>query len=394
MTRREFLTAAAASAAMLSRMSSAFAASYDLLIKGGRVVDPASGINAVRDVAISGGRVAAVGADIAADSATETIDAVGKLVVPGLIDIHTHAARAKETPSLCLADGVTCFVDAGSMGADKIDEIIANARSAPNKGRVLINVSRVGVSPEGELMDMNRADVALARAAIARNSDMIIGVKARLSFNVAGAGDLEALKRAQEVAGDLPVMIHVGQTVSPMPKILALLKRGDIVTHMYAPEPNSILDGNGKVLPEVRAARKRGIWFDVGNGRIGHLWWDVAERAIKQGFLPDTISTDWTVDGRSNQVFDFPNCLSKFLMFGMSLPQVIARGTSNAAKVFQPFRDRGTLKLGAPADVAILELREGSFEFVDNYRNTRVGKQRLFPSATVIDGKRVPPRSA
>jgi dihydroorotase len=179
-----------------------------------------------------------------------------------------------------------------------------------------------------------------------------------------------------------------------MPKILALLKRGDIVTHMYAPEPNSILDGNGKVLPEVRAARKRGIWFDVGNGRIGHLWWDVAERAIKQGFLPDTISTDWTVDGRTNQVFDFPNCLSKFLMFGMSLPQVIARGTSNAAKVFQPFRDRGTLKVGAPADVAILELREGSFEFVDNYRNTRVGKQRLFPSATVLDGKRVPPRSA
>jgi dihydroorotase len=394
MTRREFLTAAAASAAMLSRIPSAFAATYDLLIKGGHVVDPASGIDGVRDVAISGGRVAAVGADIAADSATETIDAGGKLVVPGLIDIHTHAARAKDTPSVCLADGVTCFVDAGSMGADKIDEIIANARSAPNKGRVLINVSRVGVSPEGELMDMNRADVALARAAIARNSDMIIGVKARLSFNVAGAGDLEALKRAQEVAGDLPVMIHMGQTVSTMPKILALLKRGDIVTHMYSPEPNSILDGKGKVLPEVRAARKRGIWFDVGNGRVGHLWWDVAERAIKQGFLPDTISTDWTVDGRTNQVFDLPNCLSKFLMFGMSLPQVIARGTSNAAKVFQAFRDRGTLKVGAPADVAILELREGGFEFVDNYRNTRVGKQRLFPSATVLDGKRVPPRSA
>ena len=162
---------------------------------------------------------------------------------------------------------------------------------------------------------------------------------------------------------------------------------------MYAPEPNSILDGNGRVLKEVRAARKRGIWFDVGNGRNSHLWWPVAERAMKQGFLPDTISTDWTTDGRKSQVLDFPNCLSKFLLLGMPLKQVIARGTLNAARVFEPFRDRGTLKVGAPADVAILELREGNFDFVDNYRNVRMGRQRLFPSATVLGGKLVPPRA-
>jgi dihydroorotase len=237
---------------------------------------------------------------------------------------------------------------------------------------------------------MQRADVALARAAIERHRDTIIGVKARLSFNVVGPTDLDALKRAQEVAGDLPVMIHIGQTVSSMPKILALLKRGDIVTHMYAPEPNSILDGNGRLFPEVVEARRRGIWFDVGNGRNGHLWWHVAERALKQGFMPDTISTDWTTEGRASGVIDFPNCLSKFLMLGMPLDRVIACGTSNAARMFDAFKDRGTLKVGAPADVAVLELREGNFEFVDNYRNVRTGRQRLFPSATVLGGKLVP----
>lgn len=140
---------------------------------------------------------------------------------------------------------------------------------------------------------------------------------------------------------------------------------------------------------QVLEARKRGIWFDVGNGRNGHIWWDVAERAMKQGFVPDTVSTDWTPEGRTTGVVDFPNCLSKFLLLGMSLDQVIACGTSNAARTIDAFKDRGTLKVGAPADVAILELREGNFDFVDNYKNVRMGRQRLFPSATVLGGKLV-----
>jgi dihydroorotase len=172
-----------------------------------------------------------------------------------------------------------------------------------------------------------------------------------------------------------------------MAKILGLLKRGDIVTHMYAPEPHSILDDSGRVHPEVIAARKRGVWFDVGNGRNGHLWWPVAERAIKQGFVPDTISTDWTTEGRASQVIDFPNCLSKFVLLGVPLNQVVAMGTSNAARMFEAFHDRGTLKVGAPADVAVLELRDGNFDFLDNYLNTRTGRQRLFPAGTVLGGK-------
>jgi dihydroorotase len=188
-------------------------------------------------------------------------------------------------------------------------------------------------------------------------------------------------------------MIHMGQTISPLAKLMPLLKSGDIVTHMFAPPPNSIIDDNGHILPEVMAARRRGVIFDLGNGRAGHLRWDMAEKILAAGFVPDTFSTDWTPEGRASGVIDFPNVMSKFLMLGMPLDQVIACATSNAARVFPVFHDRGTLKPGAPADVAVLELKEATFEFLDNYNNKRSGRQRLFPSATVLAGKRVANRS-
>src|SRR5713226_8430572 len=397
LNRRQFVSAAAAAgAAAFARVTDVLAApaKYDLIIKGGRVIDPSLRVDAIRDLAIAGGRIAAVEANVAGDAA-DTIDARGKIVVPGLIDIHTHAARVKDGPSLCLADGVTGFVDAGSQGADRISETIAVAKSAPQPCRVLINIGRAGILPEGDTMDITRADVGAARDAIAKNRDVIAGVKARLSRDVAGANDYEVLRRAQEVVTsfNLPVMIHMGQTVSPLPKLIALLKPGDVVAHMFAPPPNSIIDDAGNILPEVMAARRRGVWFDLGNGRAGHLRWDIAESVLKAGFLPDTFSTDWTPEGRTAQVIDFENVMSKFLMLGMSLDQVIACATVNASRAFAVFRNRGTLKVGAPADVAVIELREGTFEFVDNYENKRTGRQRLFPSATVLAGKRVATRT-
>src|SRR5262249_21295168 len=192
---------------------------------------------------------------------------------------------------------------------------------------------------------------------------------------------------------NLPVMIHMGQTVSPLPRLMELLKPGDIVTHMFAPPPNSIIDESGHILPEVLAARRRRGWFDLGNGRTRHLRGDIVVRVNAAGFWPDTFSTDWTPEGRTAQVIDFPNVMSKFLDFGMPLDQVIARATVNASRMFDAFRDRGTLNVGAPADVAVLELREGSFEIVDNYGNKRTARQRLFPGATVLGGKRVPARA-
>jgi dihydroorotase len=392
MNRRQFLCASAASFACVDHVS---AATYDLLIKGGRVIDPSVGLDAVRDVAIVAGKIAAVEADITGDAA-DTIDARGKVVAPGLIDIHTHAARVAEGARICLQDGVTGWVDCGSAGADNIDQISSAARAAPQIGRVLVNISRTGNAPDGELIDINRANVGLARGAIARYRDVVIGVKARLTHDIAGTNDLEALRRAQVAAAPfgLPVMIHMGQSVSPMRAILALLKRGDIVTHMYAPPPNGILDDEGRLIPDVTAARRRGVVFDLGNGGNGHVRWDVVERATEQGFWPDTLSTDWTANSRDNpSVIDFPNVMSKFIMLGLPLAQVIARATVNAARVFPAFADRGTLNIGAPADVAIMELREGTFAFVDNYKGTRMGHERLFPVATVLAGKRTPARA-
>src|SRR5258707_285779 len=307
MNRRQILCSAAASAAMFAYVPNVRAATYDLLIKGGRVIDPSVGLDGVRDVAIAGGRIVAV-----------------------------------ENRIACAA-----------------------ARTVRSRG------------------------------AIARNRGVVVGVKARLSENVAGTNDLEGLRRAQEAASafNLPVMIHIGQSVSPMRAILALLKRGDIVTHMYSPPPNSILDDQGRLFPDVAAARRRGVIFDFGNGVSGHFNWDMVERATKQGFWPDTLSTDWSPTSRTTGVVDFPNVMSKFLMFGMPLSQVVACATTNAATVFDSCGDRGTLNVGAPADVAILELREGNFEFLDNYEGKRTGRQRLFPIATVLNGKRTPARA-
>src|ERR1700730_7459553 len=372
MNRRALVGGGAAGAALFARVPKALATTYDLIIKGGRVIDPSVGLDAIRDVAITAGKIAAVEANIAGD-ATETIDARGKIVPPGLSDIQRHAGRGKEAPQLALRDGVTGWVDAGSGGADNIDQVAAVARGAPQIGRALVNIARTGVAPGGELHDINAANVALAQGAIARHRDVVVGVKARLSENVASANDLEALRRAQEAAApfNLPVMIHIGQTVSPMRAILPLLKRGDIVTHMYAPAPNGILD----------------------NGVADHFDWPTVERAVKQGFWPDTFSTDWNVMSKTTGVVDFPNVISKFIMFGMPLSQVVACATVNAARVFPSFDNRGTLNVGAPADVTIMELREGTFEFLDNYKNTRVGRQRLFPIATVLAGKRTPARA-
>src|SRR5258708_30088392 len=195
MNRRQILHAAAAGAAMMTPMRNAQAATYDLIIKGGRVIDPSVGLDGVRDVAIAGGRIVAVEADIVGD-AVETIDARGKIVAPGLIDIHTHAGRGKDSPALALQDGVTGFVDAGSGGPDNIDEIAAVLRGGPQIGPDRVNVATRPGFTGGEPLDINRAHVSLVRGAIARYRDILIGVQARPSHDVCGAPPLDGLPRA------------------------------------------------------------------------------------------------------------------------------------------------------------------------------------------------------
>jgi dihydroorotase len=388
MNRRDFMRAAAG-AALASGFGplAAQPARFDLVVKGGRVIDPSLRLDAVRDVGIAGGRIAAVEPTLEAGAAA-TLDARGKLVVPGLIDIHTHAGRDAAGPAMLLSDGVTGWIDAGSAGADGIDAVVTVARSSPQPGRILLNIGRAGIIPDGDTKNLELADVAAARAAIARHRDFIVGVKARLTASVTGATDVEVLKRTVAAAGELPVMIHMGQSASSLRELLPLLRTGDIVTHLFAPPPHAILGDDGRILPEVLAARRRGIVFDVGNGVRDHIRWDTVEQIMRAGFWPDTISTDWNVMSRTTGVVDLANCMSKLLGYGMSVADVVACATVNAARTFEVFRDRGTLNVGAPADIAVLELREGDFEFVDNYENTIKGAQRLFPSETVLGGVR------
>jgi dihydroorotase len=385
-TRRAFLSGLGAAAAARTRPLRA--ARYDIVIKGGRVIDPAQRFDRAADVAIQDGRIRLVQPDIAVGDAADVVDARSKLVTPGLIDLHVHVGAPDLTPAALLKDGVTSMVDGGSAGADNIDALVNVARGAPNRVRIFLNIARTGVTGPGELKDMAAADVDAAKRAIARHRDWIVGVKVRLSESVCGNQDLEALRRARQAAGPLPVMLHVGQTFSPMPKILELLESGDIVTHPYSPPPHTILDDNNRVLPEVRAARRRGIRFDVGNGRNGHITWPIVDAATKDGFWPDTISSDMTGPGRTFRVFDLPTVVSKFLMLGMPLDQAIACVTAHAAANVKAFKDLGTLRPGAPADVAILELKKGEFGFVDNVDAKRTGREKLITTAVIMNGKR------
>jgi dihydroorotase len=387
-TRRAFLTAAVV--APLTRPSGVRAAApYDLLIKGGRVIDPAQHVDRTADVAVTAGKIAALQPNINADQAADVVDARGKLVTPGWIDLHVHVGSPELTPGALLRDGVTSMVDGGSAGADTIDALVRVAEAAPNRVRIFLNVARTGVATPGELLDIDAADVDAAKRAIEQHRIWIAGVKVRLSESVAGVHDLEALRRARQVAGPLPVMLHVGQTHSPLPKIFNLLNPGDIVTHPYSPPPHSILTDSGRVIPEVAAARRRGVRFDVGNGRTAHITWEMVEKATRAGFWPDTISSDITGPGRTFRVFDLPTVVSKFLMLGLPLNDAIACVTSHAAASVSAFKDLGTLRTGAIADIAILELRQGEFEFVDNIDGTRTGKQKLVTSTVVMNGKRV-----
>ena len=390
MRRRSFFKAATLGPLLL-KAQTLFAQSFDLIIRGGRVIDPSLNLDTIADVGIANGRIESIDRELNA-SATDEINATNKIVVPGLLDIHAHYAQDDRGAHICLSDGVTGWVDAGSAGADNIEEMVAVARSAPQPARILLNIGRGGVIPEGDTADISMANVELAKAAIASNLDYVVGVKARLTSGVT-ASDIVVIRRAQEVASyfNLPLMIHMGQSESSMASLVAELKPGDVVTHMYAPPPNAIINNDGRIFPEILEARRRGIWFDVANGRTDHLRWDTFDAIMETGFWPDTISTDGFSTSRSAPgVRDYPNIMSKFLNFGMSLNAVVAASTHNPSRVFPFLRDKGTLNIGAPADVAILDLREGEFEFIDNYENVRPGNQRLFPFETVLAGRRVP----
>jgi dihydroorotase len=391
--RREVMTMALAGVAAAGIMApfGAAAQTYDLVIKGGRVIDPAQGINAMSDVAISGDRIALVAPNIA-PGAARVVNASGRLVVPGLIDIHTHCAQYALGPAMLVQDGVTGWIDAGSKGADNIDAALPPLLAAPQTKGFLVNIGRRGMGGgKGDLQPFDVVDVAACAAAIAAHPGVVVGVKARLDQHDAGDRDIDALKAAEEAsaAANVPVMIHIGNTFSPMGKLLPLLKKGDIVTHVMVPPPHSMFDDSFHLIREAVEAHQRGVRFDVGSGSAGHFGWDYAEKIVKAGFVPDTTSTDYTAGGHNNGTLSMPNMMTNMLYLGFPLEKVVAMGTINAANSFPIFKGRGTLKAGSPADVALLELRHGNFELWDSLvpKNKRMFDQKLFAAATIIGGK-------
>ena len=355
------------------------------------MIDPSQDLDAVRDVAIAGGMIAKVEADIPSGQARETINADGKIVTPGLIDIHAHVfpdvgPYGIEPDPYCLRRGVTTVVDAGTTGALAFPAFrkFITERAA-TRIRSLLHV----VSPNmGELEDLRYCVPKLAVEVANKNRDLIAGLKMRFSRGYTGPNDYEGMKRAREAADEarLPLMIHIGWSYTPLPKLLALMEKGDVVTHSFNGRPNGILDSSGKLLPEVVEARRRGVLFDVGHG-AGSFSFDTMEKCLRQEFLPDTISSDLYSANINGPVFDLVTTLSKFLLLGLSLRQVVERATVNAAGVFDFGVEIGTLRPGAEADVSVLDIKEGEFAFTDSYGKTRTGRQKIDPVVTVRGGK-------
>ena len=409
LSRRNFLglTGSAVAAAMAGRTEAAMgpADKFDLVIKGGDVLDPSQSLRGRRDIGIRWGVVQAVEESIPAERALKTIDASGKLVMPGLVDLHCHvypygSAIGIPADELVQFQGTTTVVSAGDAGVNNLAAlrryIVAQSRA---RIYAFVHIANNGLSafPVAELYNIDNAQVEACAMALAENQDFLIGVKVRMSENIIFKHGIEPLKRgiqACEMCGwPAKMMVHIGgvETKELMSDILNLLRPGDVLTHCYSGFPNmsgvfTNIVQDGKLLPAALAAKQRGVVFDVGHGG-GSFDFTVAEVAIPGGCTPDTISSDIHVfSGNSPGVPFLPNVMSKFMAMGFPLEQVVAMATIAPAKIINRAPKIGTLQTGAPGDVAIMELVEGPVTFVDTRNNKREGKAHLKPVQTVING--------
>jgi dihydroorotase len=378
---------------------------FDLLIKGGDVLDPSQSLRGKRDIGIRYGLIEAVEADIPTERALRVLDASGKLVTPGLIDLHCHvfpygSAIGIPADELVAHQCTTTCVSAGDAGANNFAAfrryVVAQTRT---RLYAFVHIANIGLagSPVPELYNINYARVDEAARAVAENADLVLGIKVRMSENVIAKNGTEPLQRAvaacQKAGTGTKVMCHIGgvETSELMSQILDLLRPGDILTHAYTGAPNiggafTNIVQDGRLLPAALAAKQRGVVFDVGHGG-GSFDYTVAEPAIAQGCPPDTISSDIHVfSGNTPGMPYLTWVMSKFMGLGFTLEQVVAMATVNPAKVINRMPKLGTLQVGAPGDVAIMELVEGEVSFVDTRNNTRTGRAYLKPVQTVTAG--------
>jgi dihydroorotase len=366
----------------------------DFIFRRGRVIDPAGGRDGIFDIRVRRGKLDAIGVDLAPDGAT-VIDVKDHLVTPGLIDVHLHlmkglGAFGVDPDIFGVGSGVTTVVDAGSAGHTLLN-VFRNYVTATAKTRVLnyINLSTLGgVSGPGYsiLADPRLIDEAKIEQAVEANRDIIVGIKIMATGGALGAQGLKPLERARKL-GDalkLPLLVHIGESwtkdAAPVHvgDVLKYLRAGDIVTHMFTVHPGGLLDGNGKLWPQVRDAKQSGVLMDVGHG-LHNLNFDVARRVLDQGMHPDGVSTDGHRGNRAGPVYDLPTTMAKLMALGFSLNQVIEMATINAANLLGRTGELGMLTLGHPAELSVLKLEERDWKAVDSQKGTIPAHQTITP---------------
>ena len=370
---------------------------YDLLIRNGEVRDPEGGTRARADVGIRDGKIAAIESSLPVEKAREVIDARGLYVVPGLVDLHTHiyygggSVPGIEADPVAARSGVTTWVDAGSFAYDNV----AGFR------RYIVDRSQVRVfgfvylypasrDPAIDAVKYVRGAMRQTAETVANNRDVILGVKVQIGVNMNGRYSPEFLKIARELcdANQLKLMVHISDAPPGVPEIMEQMRPGDIITHAYTGHGTSLADAEGKLKRGVAEARRRGVVFDLGHG-LGSFNFAEARKCLDAGFPVDTISSDIYQRNIEGPVYDMPTTMSKLLYLGMSLDDVLLRSTANPAKVIGRVEGLGTLRVGAPGDVALLAVEEGQFRLTDSQRNEVTAKQRIACRLTICRGKRV-----
>ena len=370
----------------------------DLILKGGRVIDPSQGIDAVMDVGFKAGKVAAVSAALVPGSA-ELRDVSGLIVSPGLIDLHTHVywggtSLGIDADQFCRTSGVTTAVDTGSAGPGNFAGFRKHVIER-SEVRILayLHVSHAGIYGfsqtvmVGESEDLRLMDPVTAAEVAAKNRDVIIGIKVRVGRHASGDQGVAPLDIALQVADEvgIPLMCHIDEPPPSYDDVIAKLRPGDVLTHAFRPFPNAPCTAQGTVRPAVLAARKRGVLFDIGHG-MGSFSYKTARAMLANGFLPDTISSDVHALCINGPAFDQVTTMSKLLCLGMSLNEVIKASTENAAFALKR-PELGSLKPGCAGDATILSVDDGAFDYVDATGEHLTGNSKINSRGVVIGGK-------
>jgi dihydroorotase len=372
---------------------------YDLVLRGGTVIDPAQGLHAQLDVAVDNGTIAEVRQGIPADMARRAIDVSGKIVTPGLIDLHAHVldgvnANGVHPDIAGVRAGVTTVVDAGSSGAATFEAFPRHILPRSDTEVLpFLHICQTGLATNPDIIATASIDLDATLKVAADYKGLIRGIKARMvspALEIFGMEMPKLAKRAARESG-IPLMVHIGDTTrryrsDVIRELLPLLEPGDIVTHLFTANPGGVVDGTGALVPEARELLDRGVWLDTAHGRM-NFGFGVARKVLDQGLIPHCISTDLTVPGRVATVHSLVEMMARFLGLGFSLEQVIAMCTANPARVLGEQDRLGSLAVGRQADVSVLELREGDWVVHDTVGDSLRVTQAVAPVVTLKRGR-------